>query len=301
MIDLNEMVIFARVAQEGSFVRAARALGVPTSTVSRKVARLEARLGASLLLRTSRRVALTEEGAAYHERCARIAADAEAADRSLAAGSQVVRGTLRISGPRLFGDAFLGPIVAQYLARHPAARVQVVLADARVDLLAEGYDLAIRVGKLADSAHLTARRLGASATHYCASPEYLRRHGVPARPEQLAGHACITVGESRSGVLWHFGGEGGERSLRVHGRLVVNSFAIAREAAVQGHGVAVLPAFLCAEQVRSGALALTLADCAPTPTPLFAVHPKVEKTPHRVRAFLDLLQMGAAAPWLVRI
>ncbi len=298
MIDLNEMALFARVASEGSFVKAARALGVPTSTVSRKIAQLEARVGVRLLHRTSRRVALTEEGAAYHERCARIVAAAEEADRLLASGKDAVRGTLRISAPRLFGDVFLGRLVAEYLARHPGAKVQVVLADQRVDLLADGFDLAIRVGKLADATHLAARRLGAAETHYCASPDYLRRHGAHATPEALSAHATITTGESRSGVLWRFAGA---PALRVHGRLVVNSFAVAREAAIRGHGIALLPAFLCADDVRSGALAITLAAFAPPPTPLSAIHPKAAGTPARVRAFLDLLQTGVAAPWAVRI
>jgi DNA-binding transcriptional LysR family regulator len=301
MIDLNEMALFARVAKEGSFVGAARALAVPTSTLSRKIAQLEARLGARLLQRTSRRVALTEEGAVYYERCARIIADAEEADRALAAGKHAIRGTLRISAPRLFGGVFLGGIIARYLLRHPGVKVQVVLADARVDLVAEGFDLAIRVGKLADSTHLVSRRLGVSETHYCASPDYLRRHGVPAAPEALSQHACVTVGESRAGVLWHFADAAGPRSLRIHGRLVVNSFAIAQEVALAGLGIAVLPTFLCADGVRSGALLSLLDSFAPPPTPLFALYPKTPEVPARVRALLDLLQMGASAPWMARL
>jgi DNA-binding transcriptional LysR family regulator len=300
VIDLNEMALFARVAREGSFVKAARALGVPTSTVSRKVARLEARLGVRLLQRTSRRVAMTEEGAAYHERCARIVAEAEEADRALAAGREAIRGTLRIAAPRLFGDVFLGPILASYLARHPGVKVQVVLADPRADLVAEGFDLAIRVGKLADAAHLVARRIGSSETRFCASPDYLRRHGVPETPEALSRHACITVGESRSGVPWRFGGEGGPRTLRVHGRLVVNSFAVALQTAIAGQGIAVLAAFTCAESVQSGALSVILDGFVPPPTPLYAIYPRAPEVPARVRAFLDLLQ-PAAAPWLSRL
>jgi DNA-binding transcriptional LysR family regulator len=301
MIDLNEIALFAQVAKHSSFVAAGRALAVPTSTVSRKIAQLEARLGMRLLQRTSRRVALTEEGATYYARCGRIIADIEEADRAVAAGRDTVRGTLRISAPRLFGNVFLGRIVSEYLALHPGVKVQVVLADQRVDLVAEGFDLAIRVGKLADSTHLVARRLGATETFYCASPHYLRRHGEPADPESLSQHACITVGESRAGLLWHFGGTDGAYSVRVHGRLVVNSFTVACEAALANQGIAVLPAFTCAESVRSGALQVILTAFTPPPTPLFAIYPKTLEVPTRVRAFLELLQRGTAAPWTARL
>ncbi len=301
MIDLNEMALFARVAHEGSFVAAARALGVPTSTVSRKIAKLEARLGTRLLQRTSRRVALTEEGAAYHHRCARLVADAEEADRAITSGRNAIRGTLRLSAPRLFGDVFLGPLLSAYLARHPGAKVLATLADRRVDLIAEGFDLAIRVGQLADAAHLTAWRLGAGETHYCASPDYLNRNGVPTSPEALTQHECITVGESRAGITWRFAGSSTPRTMRVYGRLVVNNFAIARDAAIAGQGIALLPTFLCADALRRGALAVTLSEWAPPPTPLFAIHPKHPAVPARVRAFVDLLKMGSAAPWMARL
>ena len=195
MVDLNEMAVFESVVRAGSFTSAARALGVSKSSVGAQIARLERRLGARLLLRTTRRMRLTDIGAEYHRRCARIVAEAAEADHTAADSRLVPQGTLRVTAAYLFGDAFLAPIVSEYLARYPDVDVDVMLAERLVDLIEEGFDLAIRIGPLEDST-LTARSLGAAQMIYCASPAYLDANGAPAAPRALGDRHCIFVGNS---------------------------------------------------------------------------------------------------------
>ena len=296
VLDLNAMVVFERVVRDGSFTAAARSLGLSKSSVSQRVARLEERLGVRLLQRTTRTLRLTDDGAVYYERCARIAAEVREADAALTEARPVPHGLLRVTAPRLFGDAFLVGIVAEFLARYPQARVDLVLAERLVDLVDEGFDVAIRIGRLDDS-ELRVRGLGGAPSVYCSSPAYLERRGRPADPDQLKEHDLLVVSDTTR-ATWMFSG-GATSRLSVEGRLRVNSLVVARNVALRGAGIAWLPRFLSDDALRSGELVPILEEFAPPAFPIFAVWPSNRHLSAKVRAFLDLLaeQTAAAPPW----
>lgn len=297
MVNLNEMVVFERVVRVGSITGAARAMGVSKSSVSAQIARLERRLGARLLHRTTRRLGLTDIGAAYHQRCSRIVAEAQEADRAAGDARLAPHGTLRLTAPYLFGDAFLSPVVAEYLRRHSDVGVELMLAERIVDLIEEGFDLAIRIGPLEDST-LTVRGLGAAQMIYCASPAYLDARGAPRTPHELGDHECIVVG-NRAGAKWPFVSPQGPLSAAVKGRLTINSLMMGRDAALAGRGIAYLPGFLCADQLAAGALRPVLGEWLPGPYPISAIYPSHRHLSAKVRCFLDILLEGAAPspPW----
>src|SRR5438067_3304143 len=223
-IDLNELVVFARVVQAGSFTAAARTLGLPKSTVSRKVSELEERLGARLLHRTTRKLGLTDAGRAYYERSARIVAEVEEAEQAVGRLQAEPRGLLRVSAPLSFAP-LLGPLVTGYLQRHPGVQVELWCGDRAVDLVEERFDVAIRVGPLADSG-LVARSLGTMARVLVAAPGYCKREGTPRAPAALADHACIVFGAGR---VWTLVAGGKQAEVRVPARLTVNDLEIARD------------------------------------------------------------------------
>ena len=297
MADLNEMAVFESVVRAGSFTAAARSLGVSKSSVSTRIARLERRLGARLLHRTTRRMALTDIGADYHQRCARIVAEAEEADHAAADSRLVPYGTLRITAAYLFGDAFLSPVVSEYLVRYPDVAVDLMLAERLVDLIEEGFDMAIRIGPLEDST-LTARGLGAAQMIYCASPDYVRANGAPATPEALGDHQCIVVGNSPRS-RWPFAAPRGPMTVPVRGRLTVNSLIMGRDAARAGRGIAYLPAFLCEDELGRDELRVVLREWLPEPYPIAAVTPSHRHLSAKVRCFLDLLieRTSPSPPW----
>lgn len=256
--DLNQMLLFAAVVREGSFTAAARALAQPKSTVSRRVAELEARLGIRLLHRSTRRLRLSDEGAVYYERCRRIAADAEEADRAVGTGEAAVRGAVRVSAPIAFGER-LAPIAQKFLAVHPAASLEIRLSDQRVDLIEEGFDVAIRFGPLVDSS-LVARRIGATESWVCASPRYLAGRTPPRRPADLRGHDCVIHQPGPERVVWSFERGGRKVNVAVTGRYLVSSVALARAGALAGLGIASLPARFVEDGVRAGRLVRLLAE-----------------------------------------
>ena len=300
MVNLNEMAVFACVVRAGSFTGAARDLGVSKSSVSAQIARLERRLGARLLHRTTRRVGLTDIGATYHRSCARVVAEAEEADHAAGDSRVAPYGTLRLTAPYLFGDAFLSPIVAEYLRRYADVSVDLMLAERMVDLIEEGFDLAIRIGPLEDST-LSVRGLGAAQMIYCASPDYLGARGTPSTPDDLGDHECVIVG-STARARWPFVSPRGPVAAPVVGRLTVNSLVMGRDAARAGRGIAYLPAFLCAEQFERGELRAVLTDWLPEPYPIAAVYPSHRHLSAKVRSFLDLLivRTGPSPPWAGR-
>jgi DNA-binding transcriptional LysR family regulator len=285
-VDLNEMVVFARVVQAGSFTAAARALGMPKSTVSRKISDLEDRLGARLLQRTTRKLSLTDVGRVYYEHCARVVAEVEEAELAVTQMHAAPRGQLRVTTPLTF--SFLAPVVAEYLKRHAQVQVEVVCTDRRVDLIEEGFDLALRAGQLGDSS-LIARRVGHIRTVLVAAPDYLERRGVPASPAELEKHDCIVFG----------GTPGNERTFRqghrlvevtLQARLVVNDFEMLREAAAEGLGIAAIPDYLCAADIEAGRLQSVLEDWHLPDRPVHALYPSTRHLPAKVAAFLDVIR-----------
>src|SRR5262245_45771263 len=257
-VRIEDMRLFASVADAKSFTGAARRLGMPKQTISRRIAELERALGVDLMHRTTRRLQLTDSGAAYAERCAEIVRLAAEANRSLSDVNEVPHGTLRVTADPVFGEAFLTDLVVGYAAAWPEVRVDVVLTRRRVDLLEEGFDVAFRVGAL-DDPSLSGQALGPARIRYCASPAYLARRGAPRTPADLSTHDCLVVSDGGP-VRWPFRGKRAPSALPVTGRLTLTSFAMARAAAIGGLGIALFPEFACAEEVRYGRLVPVLDD-----------------------------------------
>lgn len=296
-IDLDSMVVFARVVEHGSFTRAAGVLGQPKSTVSRKIAELEAQLGVRLIQRTTRAVKATELGEAYYERCARIVAEAEEANAAVATAGAAPQGLLRVTAPVAFGAAFLGEVVAYFLTANPAASVEAVLTDRRVDLVGEGFDLAIRIASRVVESSFIVRRLGPTRLLLAASPAYLARRGEPAAPSDLREHDCILYGELPQAATWTFTGPEGPVTVPVAGRLVANNAALVRSGALAGLGVARLPFFQAAPEIEAGKLRAVLPAWSPAGASVFAVYPNNRHLSPKVRAFLDCLVARLTAPW----
>ena len=285
--DLEAWAIFAAVADARSFSGAADAIGVSKATVSKAVSRLEARLGLALFHRTSRRLALTEAGIDLAERARAIVAQAHDAEETARAGATVAAGRIRVAAPMSFGVANVAPLVAEFLAAHPAVEIELHLSDARVDIVAEGYDVALRIADLPDSS-LRARRLCRIDAHLVAAPSYLSAHGTPTHPHQLADHRLL--GYTNVTGPWRFRGrDGSDFSLRAHGPLAANSGDALVPALVRGLGIARLPRFIVGDQLRDGSLVTILEDWAPAPVNLHLLTPPSVLRPARVEALIAFL------------
>jgi DNA-binding transcriptional LysR family regulator len=237
---LQSMAVFVRVAELGSFSTAARQLGLSKSAVSKHVTALEERLGVRLINRTTRRLALTEVGSVYRDYCARIVLEAEEAELTAASHGVEPRGKLKVNAPMTFGFLHLGPLLPAFLARHPGIAVELVLNDRFVDLLEEGYDVAVRIGRLADST-LIARRLATARFVCAASDAYLAGAGVPAQPIDLARHNCLRYSYRRQPDEWSFSRGEHQATVRVGGNLQANNGDALRAAACEGLGIVCLP------------------------------------------------------------
>jgi DNA-binding transcriptional LysR family regulator len=281
---LAAMAIFAKVVETNSFTAAARALGISKSAVSKQVAALEDRLGARLLNRTTRRLALTEIGVAFYDRCSRLVAEAEEAELEVTRMTAEPRGELRINAPYSFGINHVAPRLGGFLAAHPAVSIDLTLDDRYVDLVADGYDLAIRIGNLSDSS-LIARKLGMTRVLLVAAPEYWAKHGMPKTPRDLANHECLIYSYRRMGNLWQFGNE----AVRVSGRMHANNGDVLRQVAVAGHGVVIMPSFIIWEDLLAGRLVPALPGHEPPPLGIYAVYPHSRHLSAKVRAFVDYL------------
>lgn len=286
-MDLNEILVFTKVAQVGSFTRAARELELPKSTVSRKVSELEIRLGARLLQRTTRKVSLTDVGAAFHQRCARIVAQMEEAEEEVSWTQEAPRGLLRVTAPNGFA-ALLCPVLSEFLRTFEQARLEVVFTDRKMDLVGEGIDLAVRVGPLADST-LIARLLGRGQGHLMASPAYLKRFGIPRTPNDLNHHTFLLFGAAQDGGRWKL--VKGSRTVTVEGssRLVANDFDVLAEMAMAGHGIARLPVQKYAVRPSARRLTRVLPGWHGTPVPIYAVYPTTRHLAPKSKAFLEIL------------
>ncbi|TIQ36061.1 MAG: LysR family transcriptional regulator [Mesorhizobium sp.] len=288
MDPLEGIAAFTRVVDSGSFSAAARHLKISKSAVSANVQRLEQRLGIRLLNRTTRRLSMTEAGAAYYRHCARILAEAEAAEQAATALQREPRGTLRISAPNSFGWMHVAPAVPAFLKRYPELSVDISLSPAYVNLVDEGLDLAIRIGVLEDSP-LIVRKLAPSRLVACAAPAYLEEHGVPHEPDDLAKHNCLCTDLLPWGDEWRLVGKRGEVRVAVSGNVRSNSAETLRAAVLQGIGIAVLPTWAAGEALRAGALRRVLeAWKLPTST-IYAVYPGNRLMSMKVRAFVDHL------------
>ena len=297
MDNLSGMAVFAQVVEARSFTGAARRLGVSKASVSKQLSRLEERLGARLLNRTTRRLSLTEVGAAFYERCARIVAEAEEAELAVTRLNETPRGTLRVDIPVDFGVKYLAPLLPAFMLVTPELKVDVSFNDRFVDLVDEGHDLAIRIGQLPDSS-LIARKLGESGSVICAAPEYWDRHGRPSRPADLANHNCFAYSYLATGSEWRLRGPEGDVAVRVSGSLAANNGDMLRQAAVAGLGVVATPLFIACDDLRAGRLEPVLRDYEPPRRGIYAVYPHNRHLSAKVRAFVDfLVEALEPAPW----
>jgi DNA-binding transcriptional LysR family regulator len=296
-LEPNDLLLFARVAELGSFSRAAERLGVPKSTVSRRVSALENQLGERLLVRSTRKLAVTEFGEAVLVHARHHSEDVEAA-ASLAQNRQVEpSGTLRMTMPPDLAHHFLAPMLARFARSHPAIRLHLDLTARFVDLIGENFDLAIRPGNLRDDASLAARRVATFAMGLYAAPEYLKRRGVPSTPEDLMQHDALLV-LSRTGdpVPWIlFRGEEHWQGVPP-ARAVANSPDLLMEMALRGAGIAVVNDVFALEHLKRKALAPVLPEWRPPPVPLWAVFPGRRLMPAKTRVFIDALMTLFTGP-----
>jgi len=295
---LQAMTVFAKVVEQGSFARAAERLSISTSACSRQVAELEAHLGSRLLNRTTRRLSLTESGQGFYERCVQLLADLE--DAELAAGEGVAkpRGTIRLTTAINFGVRHVSPAIGAFLAKYPEVKFDVSLSDRIVDLVEEGYDLAIRIGS-AGGETVVARKLGEARMVACASPAYLKAHGAPGTPEDLARHRCLTYEYMPVRNVWPFRGKDGrEHAVRVSGPLHSNNGDLLAAAAVAGVGIAYEPEFILGPDLKAGRLVPVLTSYTAPLGPIYAVYPSRRYLTAKMRAFVDFLaQRFTNANW----
>jgi DNA-binding transcriptional LysR family regulator len=284
---LDEIAAFAAVADARSFTQAARRLGVSGAQVSKLVARLEDRLGARLLNRTTRDVSLTDTGRAYLDRARALLEDFEALESSVR-DEDGPRGTLRISAPVAFGARQLDPALLDFARTYPEVSLEVFYADRLVNLVDEGFDVGVRIAQLGDST-LIARKLAPVRLVTCASPAYLQAHGTPQTPADLRAHDAIIDLNAREPYVWGFGMGGECMETRIHGRLRFASPEACLQAAERGFGVARAPAFVAAERLRAGALVPLLCNFEPETVHVHVVYPHARHLAPKVRAFVDFL------------
>jgi DNA-binding transcriptional LysR family regulator len=283
---LEAMRVFAAVAESGGFAGAARELGLSPPAVTRAVAALEERVGTRLLTRTTRVVRLTEAGTRFLADCKRILGEVEEAEASAAGAHAAPRGTLALTASVMFGRLYVAPILFDFLTQYPHVTVRTLLLDRIVDMVEEGLDVAVRIAHLPDSG-LSAVRVGQVRRVVCASPAYLKKHGVPRRPADLADAAAIAFTQGPAAPDWAF--PDGERSVSVRPRmqLLVNTAEVSVAAAVAGHGVTRVLSYQIAPELAAGTLQIVLEDFEPPPLPIHIVHAEGRRAAARVRAFVD--------------
>ncbi|MBP8276999.1 MAG: LysR family transcriptional regulator [Propionivibrio sp.] len=287
---LSGIDAFVEAVDAGSFALAADRMRLTRSAVGKSIARLEQRLGVRLFQRTTRSLSLTEDGQAYYERCVRALAELDAGLSVLDSGKGEPVGTLRVSAPVLFGRHCAAPVLLALARRHPRLKVEMSFTDQVVDLVEEGYDLAVRVGRLPDSGTLAARRLATQRMVICAAPSYLAEHGKPADEDALSRHVGIVYGRSGRVVPWHVRDPAGhELKPRIDARLVFDDLQAIADAAIAGAGLAWLPCWLVAKHVRTGELELVLDCDHRSTTEIHAVWPHSRYLPIKTRMAIDAL------------
>ena len=296
--DLEAWAIFAKVAETGSFAKAAAELGVSQPTVSKALTRLETRLGTTLFHRTSRRMSLTASGQASLERAARILSEGEAVEAEVTEQSKTLRGTIRIAAPMSFGISHLAPALPAFMAAHPEVTLDLHYSDEQIDVVAQGFDMALRISNLPDSS-LLARRLCTVRLMLVGAPGYFERHGRPQHPRELAGHRALRYTQSRAGEAWKFQHRSkGEFSQVVTPVLLANNAEALVPALRAGLGLAMQPEFLVWDDLRSGAVEAALTEWQTPPIALHIVSPPGRAKPARVQALVQYLaEHFAQVPW----
>jgi len=288
---VHGMLVFSKVVQAGSLSAAARELGVSTAVVSRTLSALEARLGVRLINRTTRSLHLTDEGASYYETCQRILAEIEEADAAVTARRVEPQGVLKVAIPASFGHQHIAPLVPRFAERYPKVELALSLSDRSINLIEEGFDLAVRIAELKDSS-LAARKLAPNRRVVCASPAYLRLHGEPKTPQDLTRHNCLVASwEQGFAMTWEYKSPTGKRgSIRVTGHYACDNWEVLREWAVAGLGVALKSTWDVRRQLEDGSLVALLPGYDfGTDVGIYAVYPHRRHLPAKTRVFIDFL------------
>jgi len=283
------LTAFVATVDHGGFAAAARALGTSRSAVNRHVIALEEELGARLLNRTTRSVAPTATGQAFHERAVAILQELTEAERAVARDDGEPAGSLRINAPMSFGTLHLAPAVTAFMTHHPQVRIELRLDDRHIDPVSEGFDLTVRIAEPDERSGLVDHRIVEIKRVICASPAHLERHGAPRHPSELRTRPCLHYGNLASGNFWRLDGPDGAAGVHVNGVLCSNNAEILREAATAGLGIALLPTFIAGGELQAGRLVSVLADYAPPQLFLCAVYPPGRHLSAKVRLFVDFL------------
>ena len=294
---LDELEAFVKVVEVESFSEAARQLGISKSYVSKQVSRLEDRLGARLLNRTTRQLMLTDVGATFYERCTMVLGELEEAELAVNDLQSRPRGTLRISVPMSFGVQYLSPLIAQFMRAHPDLHIELSLSDRVVDIIDEGFDLAVRIGHLKDSS-LIARKLVNIGSRVAASPEYIEKFGRPERPEDLKQHNCLRYAYQSTGTVWRFARDAQDTSVKVTGSLSANNGHTLLDAGRHGIGIVRLPDFFITEDLNAGRLLHLLPEWDCDSGAIWALYPHNRHLSAKVRLFVDfMIENFSEPPW----
>jgi DNA-binding transcriptional LysR family regulator len=296
---LISMAVFKRTVEAGSFAGAARQFGISPEMAGNHVRALEKHLGVRLLNRSTRRLHLTEAGGSYYERCSRVLSDIEEAEAEVSALQATPSGLLRIAGPLTFGALHLGPAISDYMFRYPSVKVDVALSDRHVNLIEEGFDLAVRIGEPSDSA-LIARRLASARLVLCASPTYLERAGRPDSPQDLTRHDCLVYADLRSPRSWRFtDADGHTEHVQIMGPFTSNNPQLLVSLAVAGHGLILWPSFAVGADILAGRLVPLLAGWRSRELAIWALYPHRSLLTAKVRCFVDFMaeRFGPDPEW----
>lgn len=292
---LVAMNVFRKVVELRSFSSAAEHLGMSNASVSKYLNSLENHLGTQLLMRTTRRMSLTEQGRAYYEKCSRLLDEIDDAEATAGEQYPEPRGLLKVRAPLSLGAAHLGKIVSTFLTQYPEVSVEVTLNDRFTDPVEEGYDVALRIAAELPDSSLVARAIAGIRRDLCAAPKYLERFGEPSTPAELRRHNCIVYTRGESPDDWRFDGPNGKTVARVSGNYRCNNGIVLREALIEGAGIGLLPAFLVDSDVAEGRLKPIMTAYVPEPRMLFAVFPYSRHPLPKVKAFVDFLGKSLAA------
>lgn len=299
---IGDIAAFVAAVKTGSFTAAATALGLTRSAIGKSVVRLEARFGVRLLNRTTRQLSLTDEGRVMYERCRQILEDLEDVDATMAMRRSKPTGTLRLTAPLSFGQRHVLPLLDIYLKQWPELRADIAFTDRFVDLVDEGFDIAIRIGEPKDDSAILTRTIGTQRFLTCASPDYLARRGTPLTPQALHEHDIITLRSTDRPRAWHFDTPDGHYVFDARGRLSIDSSEAMRAAALAGFGIVQLPTYITGDALRSGDLVPVLEPFVPAPDPIRILYPSKRHLSPKIRAFIDLLvaHWKDGQPWEVR-
>jgi DNA-binding transcriptional LysR family regulator len=287
-MDLNDVAAFVRVVENNGFAKAARELGVPTSTVSRAVARLEESVGVRLLHRTTRNLSVTGEGHAFHQRVAPLVASLRDATRTLGSGGKEPEGLLRITAPNDIGAAFLSEEIVRFADRYPLLHVDLLLTNRKLNLVSEGIDVAVRAGRL-ESSSLVARKIGTLQVELYASPAYAERARLPSNLSELSRHKIVAFGARDGKVSWDLQGPRGQETVELSCRIGCDDFGFVRATLVAGGGIGLIPRMIAASEVATGRLVRVLPEYGVSGAALYVIYPSARQVPTKVSLFREFL------------